>query len=159
MIREDVWEALASMSLKDGWGGKAELNRASARLGANQAWAIVSKKPQTERDALFAQLDNMRAENDPATSFFARGPVPFSVGLGTMFQLLGKMHQKKPIPQAEIDAFLDTAADMHVIHRVLMMTRYQWRPTYGNGPQFGEWKLHKQVLSAFAKLAKKPEDL
>lgn len=147
MIREDVWQALASLEV-EAWDGSL-LNRARARAGAEKAWSGATKEP---KKGSFLNLDIMELRDGRDTYFYLKDTIPFTVGLGTMFQLMGKKYLRGEVPEAEVASFLDTAADLTVITSVLSSTRYQWRPSYSNGPQFGEWGLHKTVTDALAKV-------
>lgn len=153
MIREDVWQALIKLSF-EGY--------------TNSSFKNI--KIQTYYDGIFGFLDGIKQKSkniesldkktadllswvekdilirDHQGAWIFKDSIPFTVGLGTHFDLLinkGDLAKETANMMAEF-AF---------IHHILSSCRYQWRPSSSAGPQFGEYRSHKKLHTAFAKIA------
>jgi hypothetical protein len=144
MIREDVWQALLERTIPD-WNRPKRITAKSYRKIARQVWGKLTSREEA-RDV---------SESDFAVEGFTRNPVPAVLGTGTHFLAVASRYRLGQMPENEVQPFLDTAGEFHFINRVLGAIRYQWKPTYPNGPQFGEWRLHQKVLTSFAEIARK----
>lgn len=149
MIREDVWQSLLKVEVQSDYEWD-RLQFKEYQLAALQAWALL-KKTQKE-EPMFESAIRTKAEG--LVSLFVQDAIPFTVGLATAFRVVAR----QDLPPKQVDAFLQTAAEFLFVSRVLSLTRYQWRPSFSNGPQYGGWGLHAQVLKGFAEAAQKKQD-
>lgn len=76
-------------------------------------------------------------------------PVPFTFGVAGM----RRMAEKQGWDSSLLDTFKAQMLEYDYVALVLSQVRYQWRPSYGNGPQFGEWQTHAQLLELLAEIA------
>lgn len=59
------------------------------------------------------------------------------------------------LTEVERDAFLDAIAGLCMVEQVMATTRHTWHPVGSNGPQYGEWAEHANVLRAYLGCATK----
>jgi hypothetical protein len=149
MIREDVWQVLVKESARYLTLHKKE---------AAKTWeSLLPKPPPPEGLSPTSRISEMIARMDRESSefgrFFAKDEIPFTVGLGRAFDVVVKNHEN--ISAEEKEYFIQAAAETACVQITLANTRYMWRPTHANGPQFGEWKLHAKVLEQFKDIALK----
>lgn len=128
MIREDVWQALCQIQYKTDWGVVISLEK--METNARDAWVSVTSAG--------ARLAN-------GAGIFTSDPIPFTVGTGRLFEMMGRKYTLGEVKEEEVAPFLRSAAEFLLISQILANVRYQWRPSYSNGPQFGEYPLHALV--------------
>jgi hypothetical protein len=154
MVREDVWQSLVKMGLElpTGYGEDKSIDVFKAvRDTWNRDCQALSE------DKAFIHLDRTSQQGGLFRGRFDPGDViPFTVGLGTHWLLMVK--KAGTLDKKQTEEFTKVVAETHFVTHALAMTRYMWRPSYSNGPQFGEWRLHEQMLSAFAQIAKVQAD-
>lgn len=152
MVREDVWQALSALCIENAWwadnGKDKTVTVEDYRKAAHQTWARLTDK-KDKADGMLAGLELERGY----TGVFARDPIPFSWGLGSSFKWIARKFRRGEMKDSEVQPFLDSAAEYAFLAQVLGMVRHQWRPSYSNGPQFGEWGMHHQVFEQLTKVA------
>lgn len=149
MIREDVWQSLLRIEVESEYESD-RLRFQEYQEAAHTAWALLKKT--SKADPLGESALRTRAEG--LAALFFHDAIPFSVGLATAFRVVAR----QDLTEDQVADFLQTAAEFLFIAHVLASTRYQWRPSYSNGPQYGGWGLHAKVLQGFAKIAQGRQD-
>lgn len=144
MIREDVWQEMVNWEFKS-WSGTYRLS--SFLADAHKAWdeSVVSYKKDPDFFHKYGALGS------PDLAPYTKDQLPFVVGLGTHFKL---MVEKNPTKE-EVEDFLQTAAEFTLVSCHFMGLRRMWHPSFGAGPQFGEWDLHAQHYSKMHGIAQK----
>lgn len=139
MIREDVWQAICSSRVESGtgWTPDNTLQVGHFREAAKLAWATVTDKNGSPFAGL-ARQGHM--------GWFLDDRIPFAWGLGSSFKWVARKFRRGEMTEAEVQPFLDSAAEYAFIGWYLGWVRHQWRPSYSNGPQFGEWGMHRSFL-------------
>jgi len=147
MIREDIWQALITLETED-WLGKT-VKLEAYRNSAEKIWDKLSGASN------FSALDRitLRHSKEPYSRVFCDDVVPFTVGLATAFRVTSL--KREELSEEDKTYFLDSAAELAFIQSILANTRYQWRPSFSNGPQFGAWQQHANLLNAFKNVADK----
>lgn len=150
MIREDVWQSLCEIPLVNEYGTKISTVQ-TFRNAAQEMWdgyqdALGRVKAGGSPLSAYLLLDSIARKNPACLpqDIFCLGPM-------THFQL---MAMRKPIPSQRRE-FLNTVAELAFIQQVLSRVRYQWRPSDGSGPQFGDWAMHHNVLNRLTEIANK----
>lgn len=144
MIREDVWQSLLKVEVESDYEWD-RLQFKEYKAAARAAWDLLKKTAKEE--PMFES--SLRTQAEGRVSLFFQDDVPLSVGLATAFRLVAR-HELSP---EQIEDFIQGAAEFLFVSRVLSTTRYQWRPSFSNGPQYGDWGLHARVLAGFARVA------
>jgi len=162
MIREDVWQELLGLKLSvKTYAPKYE------RVNATIAW--FQKELHTYwKDSLkrVEDLKNLKdidlatrfvlmesTRDSVAGSLVGKDVVPFTVGLGTNWKLMVEKSLAGGVTQKEVDPWIDDCAEFVFVQRILMETRYWWRPSFSGGPQCGEYGLHGKVNKLFSEVA------
>lgn len=154
MIREDVWQAICGMEIET-WQ-RPEIRRLDHFVvQARTAYSLVAAGKR--RLGLGASINEELAH---ALTFSSQGMfgdmVPFVSGIGTHFELIGRRFaaQGEKAKPKEIEAFVQTAGEYAFVNAFLSCLGYQWRPSYGSGPQCGDWPSQVKFTEAVAKIAK-----
>lgn len=163
MIREDVWQALCSMTLSEHSSSYPKTCLEWKKM-AREYWAELMEYialrerpiPEGIDDKLRTLLSELKSElkyfqNYPgsnAVSVYTRKDI-HGCALGTHFRLAG---EAKP-EGADLEEFLDTVGEMAFVQHILGYIRYQWAPASVNGPQFGEWEAHQQFHEELAEIS------
>jgi len=164
LVREDVWQALLTLSVQDQWASKKAPTLDDFRIAAYKLYGkslglIEAYRATTEEkrvgdspagvDAILFELLGGN-HDDPVSWIITRDLIPFTVGLATHWRLF--VQQNLPVEQVE--TFLDSVAEMAYVHKVLMQVRYIWVPSSSRGAQVGEFDKHADFLKALVKVAK-----
>jgi len=152
MIREDVWQVLVSYSKRYLKKFKEEAAKSwESSIPLPPAPDGLMDELEKSEPGIRAFLDKMRRDHSEYGQLFSKDAIPFTVGLGRAFSEVVKNHEN--ITDEEKEYFIQAAAEMACIQMTLSNIRYMWRPSYSNGPQFGEWDLHAKILKDFHTLA------
>lgn len=187
MIREDVWQALLQLKVETSGpdykymhvgfdyfknlGEKflpesAKLVRED-RLHLDDIREILNKgnketaiSEEEREESLEAKLylNCMRAEENAISGWLSKDTLPYTVGLGTNFRILLKDYLAEKVTESQATTWMEAATEFVFISKVLMTSRYCWKPSYSSGPQFGEFRFHQEVNQAFADIAKQHAD-
>jgi hypothetical protein len=153
MIREDVWKSICNITLSsDEYKNistcnifKQEARKCLDLFNEHESfWNKIINSDKTIHQYIFANSNNNIIISNLQE-------IPISIGLMThFFHIL-----KSGINENQIEYFLDMVAEFCFINTVLDVSRYQWNPTGGVGPQFGEWDIHRLFHLEMAKIATK----
>jgi hypothetical protein len=150
MIHGDVWDELMKMKVSKDWAEKVKVGFDESRADAQKLWdkaCKARKKSHNPIDDLIARLDN---DHDTYVgALVAKGVIPFTVGLSDHWNAVVDRHRDEKFTTKQVDEFLDDVAGFSLLHGILPMVRYWWRPSFTCGPQFGEHKKHADVFAAF----------
>lgn len=183
MIREDVWQALCAGSLdrsdfppyKDGAPYTIKDYRVFARDFWDKAFKNVKAYKVHEEDLskalstdpskkdLLQSLREVRCSlyfvstdrDNPIGGWVGKDAIPFTVGVGTNFQLMLEKYLAGGVTEEQLNSWLDTVAEFVFVHIAIMPLRYWWRPSFSCGPQYGQWEQHEKAFTAFAGIAQK----
>ena len=115
-----------------------------------QAILATSWEGRWGDDDITFETTRARVEKEWEDGFVGRDVIPFTVGLGTMFRMAKK---KGEWDDAAREQFIIDAAEFYHVSAILAGARHQWRPSYSNGPQFGEWRIHADLLTEWGVIA------
>lgn len=149
-IREDVWQGLTAQKVKGSWWSPKkkrsvdlDLTVATYRDAAQEVWDTLGRD----------RIEVWGLEHGDGTGWFAGDAVPYTVGLGTSFQIVHKAAREGKLGAKAVDAFLQEAAEFSFLQRVLIPTRFYWKPSYVCGPQCTEWDEHARYVDVLKKIA------
>src|SRR5690606_10213213 len=108
----------------------------------NQKIETKNKYANTEFERILMDMDFPYDSNFIGCSLIRKEEVPSILGIASHFKF---MFDKENISEE----FLRTTAEFSFINYYLSQTRYQWRPSTCAGPQYGYWKVHRDVLKEF----------
>lgn len=154
MVREDIWQALLRVPNDEDHPATMKAYYDDIARYASDYEEQVKAGHTRVGDRLLYFLHQQEARQSvrlPMADVVGRNAIPFTVGLGTHWEL---MQRKGPIPPD----FLKVAAEFAYIHSLLSLSRYYWRPGYHTGPQTVLWTLHQRVLGAMADVARMHRD-
>jgi hypothetical protein len=153
MIREDVWQALIAIPVTT-WQGTFTVER--MRASARKTWDAVV--PEWAKPNIYGPGydQTILIENRDEYRRLLKGGIPYTTGLDSAFRTVSR--RANEMTESQIDAFLDTVGEFQHLVDVLSIARYMWQPSYANGPQFGEWKHHENVMNALAGVTKEGAD-
>lgn len=147
MIREDVWQALLAIPYDDHDPDlRYKIREYAMEDSINGVTATWNKIKEVLESG-----SRLRPLMDLERCLFGKEVVPFTTGTASMMRMAAE--RSDDWSEETTKAFLQSAAELHHVEVVLLLTRYQWRPSYTSGPQYGEWGLHEQVTSAFHRIA------
>ena len=148
LIREDVWQAICTLRIENAWWVDRKEKTISVddyRTSARFVWDTLTK----------GGVEDTRYELERGfAGAFEMNPVPFSWGLSSSFKWVARKFRLGEMAEAEVQPFLDTAAEFAFLELYLGTVRHMWRPSYGNGPQFGEWEMHRSFFEQLSKVAR-----
>ncbi len=150
MVREDIWQALLRVQNDEGHPATMQAYYDDIAKYASDYDELLKTWHTKVGDSLLYFLHQQEVRQSlrlPMAHVVGRNAIPFTVGLGTHWEL---MQRKGPIPPD----FLKVAAEFAYIHSLLSLSRYYWRPGYHTGPQTVVWTLHQRVLDAIAVVAR-----
>lgn len=142
MIREDVWQLLASMQITDEFYPYADTA------------AIIESTWERNTQPMPQHMLEILQEEMLAPPLIAND-CPGTIGLRDSFRLVAERFKRGEMPEAEVAPFKLAVTEYYRVERVLAANRYWWRPSYPIGGQEPEWSTHVQYLSALARLASK----
>jgi hypothetical protein len=154
MIRNDVWEAICGMTLNSDYRGLPSTAGRFKDL-AKDLWdkcleherfmrAPVEKDQMSDKYIRSMEFREL-LQNDNVVASHMKGRA--GTGLREHFDLMvGKGLDGKLTPEVVTD-FLATVGETVFVQMILSNVRYQWEPSSGNGPQFGEWAMHLDYLT------------
>jgi len=147
MIREDVWQAI--LGLRGPYAGTqygTPKNLDGWKDAALAYWNKLRDAIENHPWKVYSVTQDMFAENSVAGSLLTERP---HGGLRRSFEIMCR----KGLEGDDLKGFLDTVGEFTCIQHLLGQLRFQWRPGASCGPQFGEWKLHRDFHKALGKLA------
>jgi hypothetical protein len=145
IIREDVISALLALPWIDFVGKRRSLQ--TIKESAKLAWRIEIE------DGQYLASGSSTEPNNATTDWFLRNAVGAACsGTGTAFRLA--MRRKQEMTPRQVSSFLNRAAELVYVSGLFDQIRYQWRPTYPNGSQSGEWKTCEQFHTKLAKICR-----
>lgn len=150
MIHGDVWDELMKMKVSKDWAEKVKVGFDEYRADAQKLWDKACKpRKKSDRpiDDLIARLDG--DHETYVGALVAKGVIPFTISLSDHWRAVADRHQEKKFKVKQVDEFLDDVAGFSLLHGILPMVRYWWRPSFTCGPQFGEHKKHADLFAAF----------
>lgn len=158
MIREDVWQILLNMTLKN-WDGECtyEIVRDQARKAlANDRERKKNLETVTDPEvkALQALRFSLRVEDDK--NIFIHGLLPQMGASGFYFRQAYELGQELATSDAELEAFVDDLAEMMFVQLAYSHIHGQWHPMT-NSSQDGNWEAHRAFLSKLAEIKGKWE--
>lgn len=152
MVREDVWQQICRLTIEGSyWSNDEPVTVSYYRKKAQETWDKMVKARKDDEARIAGIKDEKLRELMASArlegvlfreSEFGRDPIPFSIGPAAHFRFMSKNADN--LTDKQISEFLDSAAEFVFVQHYLSMVRYQWRPSYGNGPQFGEWRMHEE---------------
>ncbi len=149
MIHGDVWDELMKTKVGKGWDEKVKVGFDEYRADAQKHWDETEKRKKSTLDDMLARLGG--GEHDTHVgSLVAKSVIPFTVGLSEHWKIATGQKAKK-FNAKQVDEFLSDVAGFSLLHAILPVVRYWWRPSFSCGPQFGEHKKHAEIFSAFKK--------
>lgn len=157
MIREDIWQETLKLSTQvEHYDNKNGYKRFTAPLEAyvealealyTEQTQILKNGGKWEKRTLFT----MGANDNWLLNSVLKDPIPFALGLGTMWRLFVENAEK--YPEAERKIVLRDFAEMACFQDVAMHLHYDWRLSrYGS--QTVEIKHWAQAWSRFARVAR-----
>lgn len=150
MIHGDVWDELMKLKVGKSWDEEAKVGFDVYRADAQKLWdAAEKKKKSSSLDDMLARLGGA-SYNTHVGVCVAKSIIPFTVGLSEHWTIATGQKAKK-FTTKQVDEFLDDVAGFGLLHSVLPIVRYWWRPSFTCGPQFGEHDKHAEIFSAFKK--------
>lgn len=147
MIREDVWRQLLKLPIRS-WGKTTGF---SDYRETPKAYFHALQERRAEREErrekgsrlprwLDEEMVGLHFRDQLGGGLLGKDAVPFLVGLSTHARLLD------PVPES----FYKTAAEFTYISDFLFSIRHLWHPSWSAGPQFGEWKSHREYFAALS---------
>lgn len=150
MIREDVWQALLSIPSEIDFGR----NRVGVDFHIKNAVTLYEEFVKRVKDGTkyFYDLRDLR---DNPVSWYIKDEVPFTVGQGTHWDML--VH--KCLPVDEVNHVIQSVAEFVHARSVLSNIRFVWRAGDSVGPQYGDWKAHKDFHEKMMEISAKEKAL
>lgn len=174
MIRQDVWNALLTVSVQMGYNSDPAWTLDSYRNMVKKDWesllpmfcrlrelkaaSLTSTKEDMDKLRVIWKLeDEIDLERSNSrelaiTSYLKDSNLPYSVNWTTNWQMMLTQHLETPFEDSVIEEWLELVAQTLMIKLVLETIRYWWRPSNSVGSQIGEWDCHKKVHKVTGKV-------
>ncbi len=149
MVREDVWQALAGVTLPPYCGSKAK-TLAGTRESVQAWWDFNMKVP--EKDRYFAR-NEVPQEIMSDVWGIHEDKVPYQMGIASAFEYAVERFKEGSATQEEVNAFLDTVAEFLFVSDVLFFSCRDWTPPTSCGTQEAVWEHSVLFLDAVSGVA------
>ncbi len=167
MVREDVWQSLCDMK-SEFWDknhktvpGNLDLFRKLAR----EAWDVYRTEympipPVEGEDQTKTILRRYRgmwehfghSTNNPIGYFTGNNPSISGFGMDVSWKLFA---ERTDLTEADVENILDVLAQTVIVNGVIHALGMPWHPSGTLGPQYGEWKKHRQFHAKILRIAKR----
>lgn len=153
MIREDVWRGLLRLPSKNTFTDSA-LRVSDFK---HEVLKLYIKEELDPKEAfMFEDLDLWDEYCKPLASIGIHDSGP--VGIVGHWKML----RARKLPLAKVKSTLNSLAEFAHIHMLMKLAGHQWLPSTTYGQQWGDYKEHTRLFTAFAKvgaaLAKKQRE-
>jgi hypothetical protein len=153
MIREDVWQFLCQEHSLACGGGGFRLESVKARCWKEAQQIIDYRRAEAETPAGEAYAEFLRShELIHWSDRIITDPLGVN-GLGTALDCLIDDLVAGYVTVEEAKSWVDSAAEMVHVERVLVALRHKWDDRGCVYPQHGEWDHHKRFHEACARIA------
>ncbi len=157
MILEDVWQGLLQIpQVYNSWDpGPRTLPEYRALV--QKHWdALVDTRKLTPEEHMQRFFEEDRNREDRFWTEDKDTTHSCSMGVKATFKLAVERFKKGLTTPEAVKDFLDTVAELNYIESILSDARYQWRPSYNNGPQqYGELEHQRSIYMLYAEIASK----
>jgi hypothetical protein len=145
IFREDVYQSLLNLDVTDSPYG-FDLTLADMKALARKVWDTF------DRNDYLQVMEFARG----VEKTFTHQAIPGLVGLGISFRLA--MQRREEMTAEQVDAFLDSAAELLYVESLFPCIRYYWRPSYFSGTADGEWGIVRNWCEALREIAAAERD-
>lgn len=160
MIREDVWQAICKLEIKD-YNKIYNLNHFKSKIVEEQESSFLFK---SKMDSLKKTINKLKSEKEnkeeglllakcvAKCEAYERSVLSSSRSGREIERNVNSILDKK-LTKKQKEYVIDTAAELAWISCFMGWSRYTWRPSNGAGPQCAEWKVHKDMLTCLVNIA------